>query len=277
MQKTSFLYNMLKQSDILDLYKKYNVSASKRFGQNFLIDQNILRKIIQVADIKEKEVIEIGPGLGSLTLCILEECKKLTSYEIDKDMIRVLKNEIQSPRFNLNEGDFLKADLTNYINKPTIVANIPYNITSDILFKIFENNVLFDRAIIMMQKEVAERLVSSVGSKNYGKLAITASHFANIKYEFTVPENAFLPAPKVKSAIVSFEFKNVNFNDSIEFISFIKKCFSMRRKTLYNNLKQFLGEAKAKSVIHENNLKESIRPQEITYNKFVSLFNSVKI
>ena len=264
---------MLKISDVKNLYEKYNVSASKRFGQNFLIDQNILKNILKVANVKDKDVIEIGPGLGSLTLYLLEEVNSLVSYEIDEDMIRVLKGEINNDKFTLMEGDFLKADLSTINSKKTIVANIPYNITSDILFKIFENSQKFDRAILMVQKEVGERITSKVGTKNYGKLAVTSNYFANVNYEFTVPNSAFLPAPKVQSAIISLDFKDVNFNDSKDFIKFVKNCFAMRRKTLINNLKNIMDKEKAQSLINKLNFKESIIPQELTLEDFINLYD----
>ena len=268
------LYNltMLKPSDVKELYDKYNVQASKRFGQNFLVDQNILRNIIRAANIESKDVVEIGPGLGSLTLYLIKDAKHVTSYEIDLDMIRVLNGEIDAPNFELVEGDFLKAEL-NWEGKKTVVANIPYNITSDILFKLFENSQRIDKAVIMMQKEVAHRLTSPVGSKDYGKLTISAQHFANVKYEFTVPENAFIPAPKVKSAVVTFDFKDVDYDKSLSFLKFIKQSFAMRRKTLYNNLKNFLGAEKATEILEKSGLKEGVRPQELSYEQFVKLFD----
>lgn len=264
---------MLKLLDIKNLYEKYNVKASKRFGQNFLIDQNILRNIIKVGEVKDKDVIEIGPGLGSLTYYLLNESKTVTSYEIDNDMIRVLEGEINNPKFKLIQGDFLNAEL-DYNGKRTLVANIPYNITSDIIFKLFENSHKIDKAVIMVQKEVAERLSCPVGSKSYGKLTVSTQHFADVKYEFTVPETAFLPAPKIKSAVITLNFKDINFTNSKTFLKFVKQCFAMRRKTLFNNLKNFLGADKARELIVTLNLKESVRPQELSYIQFVALFDN---
>lgn len=266
---------MLKQSDILNLYEKYGVEASKRFGQNFLIDHNILRKIIEVADVKGKEVIEVGPGLGSLTLPLLEEAKKVTSYEIDKDMIKVLNGEIKSEKFDLIEGDFLKASF-DWSGKKTIVANIPYYITTDILFKIFENIDRFDKAVLMVQEEVADRITAKVGNSEYGKLSVTCCYFADVKKEIYVSPSCFLPAPKVSSAVISLTFKDVNYKDSVKFIEFIKNCFAQRRKTIFNNLKQILGSEKAKQILAKNNIKESVRPQELSLNDFILLFNDVE-
>lgn len=260
-------------TEIKNIFEKYNVGASKRFGQNFLIDQNILQKIVKVFDINNQDVIEVGPGLGSLTLYLLEQAKSVTSYEIDEDMIRVLKSEIDNPKFSLVEGDFLRANL-DWEGKKMCVANIPYNITSDILFKLFDSKDKVTSAVLMVQKEVAERLTAKVGSKSYSKLTVTANYFADVKYEFTVPASAFLPAPKVDSAIVSFKFKE----DAVDasFTKFVKMCFAMRRKTLYNNLKQFIEPDKAIAAIEEVTGKPSIRPQELSLNNYIDLFNKVK-
>ena len=271
-----FLYNdinMLTISDVMNLYKKYDVQASKRFGQNFLVDQEVLNKIININNIENKDIIEIGPGLGSLTNFLLKKAKTVTSYEIDKDMIKVLEGEIHNDNFNLIEGDFLKASF-DWEGKRTVIANIPYNITSDILFKLYNNVDKIDYAIIMMQKEVAERLTSKVGTKHYGKLTISTHHFADVTYQFTVPAKSFVPAPKVTSAVVLFEFKNPT--NSTEFLKFIKQCFAMRRKTLFNNLKNIFTLEKSQKIINDNNLTFSTRPQEITYEKYVEIFNSIK-
>ena len=260
-------------TEIKKLFDKYEVGPSKRFGQNFLIDLNILNKIVKVFDIKDQDVIEVGPGLGSLTHMILKEAKSLTSYEIDEDMIRVIKSEINNEKFTLVEGDFLRANL-EWEGKKICVANIPYNITSDILFKLFENKDKVSKAVLMVQKEVAQRLTANIGAKDYSKLTVTANYFADVKYEFTVPANAFLPAPKVDSAIISLDFKDVETDH--DFVKFIKRCFAMRRKTLYNNLKQFVDADKAKEAILSISDNESIRPQELSLNNYIKLFNGVK-
>jgi 16S rRNA (adenine1518-N6/adenine1519-N6)-dimethyltransferase len=189
-------------------------------------------------------------------------------------MINFLKNEINNKKFKLVEGDFLTQNL-NFKNKKILIANIPYNITSNILFKLFENSKKFSHAIIMVQKEVAERLSSKVGSKNYGKLTISTKYFASIKYKFIVPSNAFLPIPKVESAIILLTFKDKKNKKSKEFLEFIKNCFAMRRKTLFNNLKKFLGVEKASEIIFKNNLTSKIRPQELTYKKYLDMFNNI--
>ncbi|MCK5866927.1 MAG: ribosomal RNA small subunit methyltransferase A [Mycoplasmataceae bacterium] len=266
---------MLTLDDIQKLYSKYGVQASKRFGQNFLVDQKVLKNIIDVSDAKGNDVIEIGPGLGSLSLYLLEVVNSLKAYELDRNMIRVLKGEIKDSKFELIEGDFLKV-FTSPKQVSNVIANIPYNITSDILFKLFENSHNIKRATLMVQKEVGMRLTAHVGTSNYGKLTVTAQHFAKVNYEFTVPSKAFYPAPKVDSAIITIDFNQVDFESSKDFLMFVKKCFVMRRKTLYNNLKQFLEPEFAREVIAHVSDNESIRPQNIDYKSFLKMFNKVK-
>ena len=263
---------MLNQKDILNLYKKYEVSASKRFGQNFLVNESVVKKIIAASQITGQDVVEIGPGLGSLTLSLLEDAKSVTSYEIDRDMIRVLESEINDDKFTLVPGDFLKADL-DWEGKKVAVANIPYNITSDILFTFFKNTHKFKSATLMMQKEVAYRLLARVGAKDYGKLTLTTQLFGTVEKVVLVKPNSFIPAPKVDSMVVKINFNEVNYEDQKDIMEFIKKCFSQRRKTLYNNLKLQMEAPKAKQLIADLGFKESIRPQELTLEEFRMLFD----
>ena len=263
---------MLNVKDIKELYEKYGVSASKRFGQNFLVDENVLSKIINVSKCKGKDVVEIGPGLGSLSHFLIPEAKSITAYEIDREMIKVLKGEINDDKFSLIEGDFLRAEL-DFKSRRTIVANIPYFITSDIIFKIFENADKFERATLMIQKEVAQRLDAAVGSKLYNKLTLTTKLYTeNLKLEFIVKPTSFMPSPKVDSAIVTFDIKEPVENHK-EIALFFKKCFMQRRKTLYNNLKKFIDPDVAKETIAKLELNESARPQELSFDKFIELFN----
>ena len=270
-----FPYNfvMLSQKDIFNLYKKYNVSSSKRFGQNFLIDKNILNEIVNVTNIENKHVVEIGPGLGSLTNLLIKKARKVSSYEIDKDMIKVLKGEIHDSKFELIEGDFLKADL-DWKEKRIILANIPYNITSDILFKLFINSHKISEAVLMMQKEVGERLIAKIGTRNYGKLTITTQLFADVEKIISVSPSAFIPSPKVTSIVIKLKFKDFKYD--IKLLDFIKNCFAQRRKTLFNNLRNFIDNDLAKTIITNMNLKESIRPQELSKDQFIKIYNEIK-
>ncbi|CAM9128616.1 16S rRNA (adenine(1518)-N(6)/adenine(1519)-N(6))-dimethyltransferase RsmA [Mycoplasma marinum] len=268
---------MLTLNKIKEIQEKYElqVHAKKRFGQNFLIDENVLKHIIEVADIKGKEVIEVGPGMGSLTVFVIPEAKKLTAYEIDRDMVKVLNGEIKEKNFELIEGDFLKQEL-DWEDQKTLVANLPYYITSDILFKLFENVDKFDRAIIMIQNEVADRLSAPVGSKQYGKLTISTNYFATVKKEFVVKPSSFSPAPKVNSAIVSLTFNKKQELDNKEFLVFVKKSFTQRRKTLFNNWKLIMSPEKARELIMFLELPEAIRPQNLTVEHYKKAFTEYK-
>lgn len=213
----------------------------KRFGQNYLKDQNIVRKIISEIDPKENDlIIEIGPGQGAITNLLLESKANLTAVEIDKRVIEDLQN--QYTNLNLIQSDFLKLDLNKFINSPQqklrIVGNIPYNITSPILFKLFENNLIIQDAVFMVQYEVAKRMTAQMGSKDYGILSTLLEYFGNTKLAFKVSPNVFYPKPNVDSAVVHIYFNdkrdNSNFNNM--FKSIVKSSFGNRRKTLKNSL-----------------------------------------
>lgn len=265
---------MLTPKQVTDLFNKYEVGPSKRFGQNFLIDGNIISRIIEASEITGKDVVEIGPGLGSLTHSLLPTAKTVTSYEIDEDMMRVLEGEITDPKFTLVKGDFLQARL-DWEGKKVLVANIPYNITSDILFKLFENSAKFERAIIMIQKEVGERLLAKPNDPDYSKLTVTANHFGSISKVVLVKSSCFIPAPKVDSMVVRIDFNSNDFKKSEAFVKFAKICFAQRRKTLYNNLKNEYGKDRSEAVLAKCGINPNARPQELSYEKFVEVFEAI--
>lgn len=213
----------------------------KRFGQNYLKDQNIVRKIISEIDPKENDlIIEIGPGQGAITNLLLESKANLTAVEIDKRVIEDLQNRFTN--LSLIQSDFLKLDLNKFINpsqqKLRIVGNIPYNITSPILFKLFENNLIIQDAVFMVQYEVAKRMTAQMGSKDYGILSTLLEYFGNTKLAFKVSPNVFYPKPNVDSAVVHIYFndKRDNSNFNTMFKSIVKSSFGNRRKTLKNSL-----------------------------------------
>lgn len=257
-------------NEINELFDKYNVGPSKRFGQNFLVDQNILSKIVAASNVENKDVIEIGPGLGSLTRALLNEAKSVTSYEIDEDMVRVLSKEIKDDKFKLVFKDFLEASF-DWEGKRSIVANIPYNITSPILFKIFENIEKFDQATLMVQKEVADRLTAKPKTKEYGKLTVTANCFADIFNLLKVPPTCFIPQPKVESAVVLLRFNDNNFTDKKLFLNFVKRCFAMKRKTIFNNLRSFIDKDIVNYIFENTKINPKSRPEELTLEDYEEL------
>lgn len=250
------------------------VGAKKHLGQNFLIDKNIIQKIISTANIEGKEVIEIGPGQGAITEILVEKAQNVIAYEIDQDMINILKNKIDASNFILRHEDFLKAEF-DWKNKKYVVANLPYYITSKILFKMFDSFDKFEKIIVMVQKEVAERMVAKVNTSDYGKLSISCQFLANIKKEFDIPPSSFWPMPKVTSSIVTMEFFPAFDVNIKEFLEFIKTCFSMKRKTLFNNLKQNLAIDQINEIYSHFNLNNNVRPQQITKEIYYEIFKFI--
>ncbi|MFV9451329.1 16S rRNA (adenine(1518)-N(6)/adenine(1519)-N(6))-dimethyltransferase RsmA [Mycoplasma sp. 4463] len=258
------------------MQNKKEVYAKKKFGQNFLKDQNILRKIINVFDVKEQKVLEIGPGRGALTNYLLNAGAYVTAFEIDTDMVDVLNKEINNPNFKLIHQDFLEADITNF--KDTyIIANIPYYITTDILFKIFENKDNFEGVLVMVQKEVAQRVCAKPNTKDYSKLSVSSQFLADCKLEFIVPANAFSPAPKVESAILSLRFKNnVSLNEWNSIKDFFKLCFENRRKKLSYSLQNKYSKDHILNIFEQLGYDDNLRIQQLSVEKIVELFNMLE-
>ncbi|MBX4210319.2 MAG: 16S rRNA (adenine(1518)-N(6)/adenine(1519)-N(6))-dimethyltransferase RsmA [Mollicutes bacterium PWAP] len=267
------------EKEIINIYKKYNVEASKRFGQNFLINPMVINKIINSDSVDSEEIIEIGPGLGSITKKLIEIGKPVTSYELDRDMIKVISNEISSDNFTLIEGDFLKKDISHH-NKASLIANIPYYITSDIIFKLIDNFKIFKTATIMVQKEVGERLIASPGDSAFGKLTVLLGMYTTkIEKIILVPKNSFIPEPKVRSMVIKIYFKDdVDFTKKYisQFNLFVLECFMQRRKTLWNNVKKRFIKKDFIQLIKEINLTESVRPQQVSIKQYKILFEAQK-
>lgn len=214
----------------------------KRFGQNYLRDENIIGKIItEISPKSDDLIIEIGPGEGALTSKLIEKTDRLIAVEIDKRNVEVLK--VKFPKLKLVSGDFLEIDLNAIFNKYNkklrIVGNIPYNITSPIIFKMIENKEIIHDSVLMVQHEVAQRIIAKSGGKEYGILSVITQNFADIKLCFKVSPNVFQPRPKVYSSIIHMYFKENLYNrkDDEMFIKVVKAAFGNRRKMLYNSFK----------------------------------------
>jgi 16S rRNA (adenine1518-N6/adenine1519-N6)-dimethyltransferase len=254
----------------------------KRFGQNYLTDKNILQKIADEINPKfEDTIIEVGPGLGALTELIYPKVQKLTAVEIDK---RVIENlQMKFPDLNLISKDFLVVNLEQLLNLDTkirtsafrIVGNIPYNLTSPIIFKLIEARKFISDAVFMVQYEVAKRMTALPRTKDYGIFSVLISAFSNIELCFKVSPNVFYPKPKVFSAVVHLYFnetENVITDDKL-FIKVVKSCFSKRRKTLKNSL--------GSSIFANINftgckIDFSKRAEELLLNDFITLTNFIK-
>ncbi|WP_215741091.1 16S rRNA (adenine(1518)-N(6)/adenine(1519)-N(6))-dimethyltransferase RsmA [Mesomycoplasma hyorhinis] len=252
------------------------IQAKKKFGQNFLKDDFVINKIIELANSQDEDALEVGPGTGAITIPLLESAKSLLAYEIDKDLIVCLENKIKSSKFILKNEDFLEADL-DFTTPKILVANLPYYITSQILFKVFENVNKFKSMLIMVQEEVADRIVAKEKTSAFSKLSLACQLVADVKKELKILPSSFSPQPKVNSALVSFKFKkNLNPEYIKGFLDFTKKCFSMKRKTFYNNLSTFLNQEKIKELYVKFNLNYNIRPQQISLNQYIQIYDFIK-
>ena len=254
-----------------------NITPLKRFGQNYLQDQNIIKKIVdEINPLPDDFIVEIGPGQGSLTDKLSEKNKNITAIEIDKRVIENLKTKF--PGMKLVEGDILDLNFKNLFqnsdDKIRIVGNIPYNITSPILFKLFENNYLIKDAVFMVQYEVAKRMVADLGSKDYGIISVLLNYYGKPKLIFKVSPNVFYPRPKVNSAVVHIYFNSerndTHFNST--FISIVKSAFGNRRKTLRNS---FGNSIFAKVDFSKSGIDLSLRAEQLNVENFMQLTNFV--
>lgn len=227
-----------------EILNKYDLQAKKRFGQNFLIDSNIVSKIVNTANIDENTiVIEIGPGIGAMTELLAKAAKRVICFEIDSDMVNIINNEIINEgarNVEIKEIDFLKVNLKDYNlegEKVIVVSNLPYYITTPIIFKLLNEEVIKE-IYVMVQDEVARRLVGLPKTKDYGSLSVMIKYLATAKFEFKVGRNCFFPAPNVDSGIVSIKRTKNDYNlkNEPKFLKFVQSIFEMRRKTLINNL-----------------------------------------
>lgn len=248
------------------------VHAKKFLGQHFLKDENIARQIADSLTATTPHVLEIGPGMGVLTKYLYnKEGLDFHAIEIDRESVAYLHEHY--PTLHVIEGDFLALDLSTLFSEPfAVIGNFPYNISSQILFKVFDNRNCIPEVVGMFQKEVAERVAAKPGSKTYGILSVLLSAFYNIEYLFTVHENVFNPPPKVKSAVIRLRRNGVTSLECDEtlFVKVVKIGFNQRRKTLRNALKQLslpLDAVPAQLL--------SLRAEQLSVNDFITLTKSL--
>ncbi|VEU81391.1 dimethyladenosine transferase [Mycoplasmopsis arginini] len=247
------------------------VIAKKSFGQNFLINKKIQKRIVEAAEVKDEDVIEIGPGLGAITNLIINEVKTLDAYELDKEIFSLWIEKKLPKNINFINQDFLESNLA-FDSKRVVVGNIPYNITSPIIFKLIENHHFIKRATIMVQKEVGERLIAIIGTKSYSKLSVSIQSVAKVSKVLVAKASDFSPAPKVDSMVVKIEFfENLDFNLD-NFLLFIKKCFQFKRKKLINNLLSDYDKDTIIKIFNDLNINLLVRPENISIAEYKQLF-----
>ncbi len=247
------------------------VRPLKQFGQNYLLDQNILNKIADEINPQPGDhIIEIGPGTGALTEKLIDKTGKLTAVEIDN---RVIENLLlRFPSLNLINSDFLDVDLRSVAGetKLRVAGNIPYYLTSSILFKLIEYNDIIEDAVLMTQLEVAQRISAKKGTKEYGILAVLLQFFCDVKFCFKVSPNVFYPRPKIFSAIIHLTLKNVDLSGTSKktFISIVKAAFGNRRKTIKNS---FGNSIFAQLNFEKSGIDLSLRAEQLGLNDFLAL------
>ena len=278
--------NILQETKFI--MKKYNIKANKNLGQNFLVSNDAINQIVNSGEIEKDDlIIEIGPGLGTLTKELLEKAKKVICVELDNKMVEIL-NERFSLYDNLEilNQDILKTDLKEIIKKEKnqnnikdvkIIANLPYYITTPIIMKLLEEKLDLESITVMIQKEVAERLIATPGEKNTGAITYTVYYYAEAKKIAEVPNTSFIPEPEVTSEVIRLDIRKdppVETKNTEMMFKIIKNAFMQRRKTLLNSLtntKIFKNKEEGTKILKTLNLNENIRAEELTLKNFAEI------
>lgn len=269
-----------------EIIKRYGFSVQKRFGQNFLIDERVLDKIVDAAAVtKDEGVIEIGPGLGTMTRRLSACAKKVVAIEIDKELIPILSETLSScENVKLINADVMKTDLSALIKEEfedipvKVVANLPYYITTPIVMSLLEGRLPIKSITIMIQKEVAERMRALPGTKDYGALSLAVGYYADAYIAANVPQNCFMPRPKVGSCVIRLTVREepfVSVSDEKQMFALIRGAFNQRRKTLVNAVSNFEGlsfkKDEVEEALKELSLSPSIRGEELNLRQFAAL------
>ena len=273
------------------LMKKYKIKANKGLGQNFLVDDSALQDIANGANIQENDlVIEIGPGLGSLTKLLLDKARKVICVELDKNMLKLLNDRfIAYNNFEIINNDILKVDLNKLIKEEKekdsaiqnvrVVANLPYYITTPIIMKLIENDLDIQSITVMIQKEVADRLIAVPGTKDAGAITYTIYYYCETEKIREVENSCFIPAPEVTSEVINLKIRKeppIQVKDKKVMFHIIKSAFMQRRKTLLNaltNVKLFKSKEEGIEILKKLNLREDVRAENLTIQDFANITN----
>lgn len=290
---------MSKQRDIAtpshtaEIVRKYGLAMKKSLGQNFLIEPNILTKILDTAQIdSDTNVIEIGPGIGALTERLAREANQVLAFEIDERLIPVLRETLSDyDNVTVVHEDILEAQLPEAVTerldmrkKLSLVANLPYYITTPIITRFLESTLPIDTLVMMMQKEVAQRMSAKPGSKAYGSLTIAIQYYMHAELAFIVPKTVFSPQPNIDSAILKLTRRDkplVDVANEKAFFDLVRASFVQRRKTLWNNLQQFYGKSDAtkdwlEKALHAVGISPSVRGEALSIEQFAQLSNAME-
>lgn len=275
-----------------EIMNKYGTYFKKKFGQNFLVEKNVIEKIIENANVtNEDTVIEIGPGIGNMTQYLATYAKKVVAIEIDRDFALILKNDTLSTFDNVDviSDDILKVDLEEFFKKYAkdrkvkFVSNLPYYITTPIIMELLKYREHIESITIMIQKEVAERIDAKPKTKDYGALTIAIKVFADSKYVMTVSKNCFIPEPNVDSAVIKLDIldkPNIDMENTDLYFKVVKAAFSQRRKTLVNTLYGSFDKLNSKEEIENMltklNLNPKVRGEELSISEFEDIAKEIE-
>lgn len=271
------------QKDVtLHILKTFGLRMSKKLGQNFLIDEQVVEGIVKAADIGHGDtVLEIGPGIGTLTQGLAESGCQVVAVELDNRLIDILGKTLEGyDNVRVVHGDILKIDISREImaEKYKVVANLPYYITTPIIMGLLEQRLPIERLVTMVQKEVAERMIAKPGGKDYGALSVAVQYYTQPEILFVVPPKAFIPAPAVESAIIRCIVRNeppVDIKDEKRFFRVVKAAFAQRRKTLANNLKGAgIPADKVQLILETANIDGSRRGETLSLDEFAAIANA---
>lgn len=273
------------------ILKKYNITANKSLGQNFLISDDVIEQTIDAANISKKDlIIEIGPGLGTLTSILLEKAKKVIAIELDNRMVKILQERFSLySNFEIIHQDVLKVELNNIIQSKKaeneienvkIVANLPYYITTPIIMKLLEDKLDIESITVMVQKEVAERLTATPGEKLAGAITYSINYYCKAQQVVQVPKESFVPAPEVESEVIKLVLRKsppVNVKNEEKFFKLIKVSFMQRRKTFINGVSNsgLIDKQKLKNILKELQISEDIRGENLSLEQYAQIANKM--
>lgn len=265
------------------LLNKYKLKANKSLGQNFLINEQIIDDIVKVANVNEDDlIIEIGPGLGSLTSKLADNAKKVVAIELDQNMIEILKERFSLYKnVEIIHGDIMKVDLKEIIGEEKnvkIVANLPYYITTPIVMKLLEENLKMKSITVMVQKEVGERFCAIPGGKEYGAITVSINYYSDPKIVLDVPKDNFNPIPEVDSCVVQLKLKknHIELKDKKLFFRLIKIAFSQRRKNIGNSLTGIgMIKQEVKEMLEALSLDINLRAENLSINQYAQIANYI--
>lgn len=276
----------------VDIMRRYDIKMKKSLGQNFLIEPQILDKMIETGQIdRHTTVVEIGPGIGALTEFLARNAKEVIAFEIDSRFVEILKDTLSDyDNVTIHHQDILKVNFNDPIyqnlhdaERLVVVANLPYYITTPIIMNLIESNLKFDQLVMMMQKEVAERMTATVNTKSYNSLTLAIQNTMDAKIAFIVPKSVFIPQPNVDSAVLSLtrlEHPIAEVDNLEKFHHLIQTCFVQRRKTIWNNLRNAakdldLSVEQLETALDQDQIEKTRRAESLTLEDYQRLYNAI--